>query len=111
MVKGLPGQLLKGLFWLSGIPWAIKVLTARLVKRKQYFWAAVVQCAPSFAGICVYLWLTGPTWATGEKLKITVVVLTLLLLLLKFLSALQTAYNDLKIKALEGELTAAKAEK
>lgn len=110
-MKGLPGQLLKHLFWLTGIPWGIKVLSAKLVTQKLYFWAAAVKCVPSFAGICLYLWLTSSTWATGEKLKITVVVLSLILLSLKLLSELQKTYNDLKIEALESELTAVRAEK
>lgn len=78
---------------LTGIPWAIRKVSSALVRRRNFFAAAVCEKLFSLVGIGLLTWVTYDVWSSGEKLHMIVVALSILLATLKYLVALYEKYE------------------
>jgi peptidoglycan biosynthesis protein MviN/MurJ (putative lipid II flippase) len=94
-IKKFPDRLLNFLFSVTGIPWAMKLVSGLLIRRNKYFAAAVCETFLSLSGIALLVWVTHDVWGSGEKLRITTVVLGILLAVMKYLVALKEKYDAL----------------
>ncbi|WP_181003063.1 hypothetical protein [Pseudomonas protegens] len=88
-------RVINFLFSLTGIPWATRTASGALMRGNNFFAAAVCETLPSLASIVLIAWVTHDVWASGDKLRMTVVVLGILLAAMKYLVALQEKYDFL----------------
>ena len=102
-VKKRLERLLNFLFSLTGIPWAIRAVSDALIRRGRFFAAAVCKTFLSLASITLIVWVTHDVWGSGEKLRMTVVALGILLAVMKYLVAIQEQYDLLRTAATQAD--------
>lgn len=94
-IKNRIEQVINLLISLTGVPWAIRKLSDALARRGKFFAAAVCETLISPVSIGLIAWATHDVWSSGEKLRMTVVALGILLAAMKYLNALNEKYNAL----------------